>query len=430
MNHRSLWDGAKSLRLGTAVCAAFSAPIVGFFLATTPAIADETPSFPEVVRQAERSSPRLMEVAAAIDAADGRAKQAAAWPNPVAGAEVEDIAGTGAYRGTAQSQTTLTLSEPLELGGQRGARAAMGRANLNEARARSLQQRADFGFDLAIAFAAAEAAQNRVELLAQDAESAREDLRIAHALVAAGKEGELRAVQIDAAAAAADAELASARAEQVAALTQLGSLVGDDAIYAGVKPSLLQNAVAVRAEAAAAGETSPAPAILTAQAERESADRRLIVEQRRAIPTPSLSVGIRRIAGDDATVWVAGFSIPIPLFDRNRGEIAAAHAEVRAADARLDAARLQAAAQRRAAAAKAAAANNRLAATERGESAAREAYRLARIGYEAGRSPLIELLSTRRAFIDAQLHSLEARLARVEAEAILARLAGRIPFVE
>jgi cobalt-zinc-cadmium efflux system outer membrane protein len=371
-----------------------------------------------------------MELEASIDAADGRSKQAAAWPNPVAGAEVEDIAGTGAYRGTAQSQTTLTISEPLEFGGQRGARAAAGRANLDVARARGVQQRADFGFDLAVAFATAEAAQSRVDLLAQDSDRVQEDLRIAHALVAAGKEGELRVVQIDAAVAAAEAELASARAEEIAALTRLGSLVGVENNYTSVRPSLLLTANPVRAEALDATESLTEPTIQTAQADREFADRRLIVEQRRAIPTPSLSVGVRRIAGDDATVWVAGFSIPIPLFDRNRGEIAAAHADVRAADARLNAARLEVAAQRRAVAARVIATNSRLAATERGETAAREAYRLARIGYEAGRTPLIELLSTRRAFTDAQLHSLDARLARVEAEASLARLAGRIPFVE
>jgi len=429
MNYRIRLTGAATLRRPTAVCARFGWSIVSFCIVTA-AIADQAPSFPEVVHQAERSSPRLVELEASIDAADGRAKQAAAWPNPVAGAEVEDIAGTGAYRGTAQSQTTLTISEPLEFGGQRGARAAAGRANLDVARARGVQQRADFGFDLAVAFATAEAAQSRVDLLSQDSDRVQEDLRIAHALVAAGKEGELRVVQIDAAVAAAEAELASARAEEIAALTRLGSLVGDESNYTSVKPSLLLTANPVRAEALDASESLTAPTIQTAQTERESADRRLIVEQRRAIPTPSLSIGVRRIAGDDATVWVAGFSIPIPLFDRNRGEIAAAHADVRAADARLNAARLEVAAQRRAVAAQVIAANSRLAATERGETAAREAYRLARIGYEAGRTPLIELLSTRRAFTDAQLHSLDARLARVEAEASLARLAGRIPFVE
>ncbi len=429
MNYRIRRTGAQPSRLRGAVRARLSALLLGVGAAAA-VVAEQAPSFPEFIRQAERSSPRLMEIEASIDAADGRARQAAAWPNPVAGAEIEDIAGTGAYRGTAQAQTTLTISEPLEIGGQRGARAAAGRANLDEARARRIQQRADVGFDLAIAFASAEAAQNRVQLLTQDSDRVQEDLRIAHALVAAGKEGELRVMQIEAAAAAAEADLVAAKSEETAALARLGSLAGADGEYNGVKPSLLLTAAPLQVEFDTRGGTSLAPGIQTAQAERESADRRLILEQKRAIPTPSVSVGVRRISGDDATVWVAGFSMPIPLFDRNRGEISAARAEVRAADARLAAARLEAAAQHRAVFAQAAAANSRLAATERGEAAAREAYRLGRIGYEAGRTPLIELLSARRALTDAQLRSLDARLARVQAEASLARLAGRIPFIE
>jgi cobalt-zinc-cadmium efflux system outer membrane protein len=141
-------------------------------------------------------------------------------------------------------------------------------------------------------------------------------------------------------------------------------------------------------------------------------------------------VGRRHIAGDDADVWVAGISISLPIFDRNRGDIAAARAELSAAEARLTAAQLEAQADLRAAEAEADAVGSRLEAAAQGEQSAREAYRLARIGYEAGRTPLFELQGTRRALTEAQLRSLDARIARVQAQAALDRLAGRIPFVE
>src|SRR4029079_13580219 len=97
-----------------------------------------------------------------------------------------------------------------------------------------------------------------------------------------------------------------------------------------------------------------------------------------------------------AGAWVAGFSIPLPLTDRNRGEIAAAQSELRAADARLAAARVEPDGQCLTANAEADAAASRLAASQQGETSAREAYRLARIGYQGGRTPLVELLGTRR----------------------------------
>jgi cobalt-zinc-cadmium efflux system outer membrane protein len=290
--------------------------------------------------------------------------------------------------------------------------------------------RAEFGYDLALAYAEAEVAQARIDLLGEDLSRAQENVRSARALVQAGKEGELRAVQADAAASAATAELESARADAIAALAQLSSLVGVAEPYTSVNPSLLVSSRPIVATQPATGQSADIPTIATAEAERELADRRLTVERKRAIPTPSVSVGVRRIAGDDATVWVAGISMPIPIFDRNRGDIAAARADLTAADARLAAARIEAGAQWRAASAQIVAANSRLTASDQGETSAREAYRLARIGYDAGRTPLFELLGTRRALTEAQLRSVDARLARVRAQAALSRLAGRIPFVE
>ena len=107
-----------------------------------------------------------------------------------------------------------------------------------------------------------------------------------------------------------------------------------------------------------------------------------------------------------------------------------AAAELAAADARLNATRLNAEADWRAAASQANAADRRLTATAQAETAADEAYRLARVGYDAGRTPLVELLAARRNLTEAQLHGLDARMARIRAEAILARLTGRIPFGE
>jgi cobalt-zinc-cadmium efflux system outer membrane protein len=69
-----------------------------------------------------------------------------------------------------------------------------------------------------------------------------------------------------------------------------------------------------------------------------------------------------------------------------------------------------------------------LVAAQSAERAATEAYRLARTGYDAGRLPLLELTSARRALAEARGRTLDAQLDRVKAEAELARLAGRTPF--
>src|SRR3546814_16958992 len=74
---------------------------------------------------------------------------------------------------------------------------------------------------------------------------------------------------------------------------------------------------------------------LAAQAEREAAERRLTAEQKRAIPDVTAIVGVRRLDYENATALTAGVSIPLNIFDRNRGNIAASQAEAQAAAARL-----------------------------------------------------------------------------------------------
>ena len=209
-------------------------------------------------------------------------------------------------------------------------------------------------------------------------------------------------------------------------MIKVSSLAGNSQPYSDVRPLLLHAADRLTLPSE---EIPPEiPALRTAEAERDAAAHRLEVERKRPISDITVSVGSRRLAGLDATALVAGVSVPLPVFDRNRGAIAAQLSELHAADARLTSVRLDVQGNWRAAFAQARAADWRLKASNESEAAAREAYRLGRIGYEAGRTPLIELLAIRRALTEAQFRSVEARFARVRAEITLSHLVGRIPF--
>ena len=391
-------------------------------LTSAVAAAEPAPSFAELLRRAEASAPALAVSEAEVRAAQGRADQAGARPNPTVSLEVEDFAGSGAYGGLSRSQTTLSFSQPLELGGKRGARTATGRAQVNAAEARQRQSHADFAYDLALAYAAAEGAQARAELIDQDLQRAQDDLRAARALVDAGREADVRAVQAQASVSAARADLETTRADVVEALGRLSAMVGAPSPYTAIGPSLLAQAKALPPRPEPTSVTTPA--VAAAAAERDAAAKQVRMERTKAVPDLTVSVGARRLAGDDATTVVGGLSAPLPLFDRNRGAVSAAAAELTAAEARLRAAQLDAEADRRSGQFRAAATAVALQAAEEGEASAGEAYRLARVGYDAGRSPLAELLSSRRALTEAQLRTLDAKSQRIRAEAALARLAG------
>lgn len=391
--------------------------------AASAAWAEQVPPFAALLAQARANAPRLAEAEAQVAQAEGLAAQARVRPNPVLGVEVENFAGSGPYDGFDMAETTASIGQTLELGGKRSARIAAGRASVAAAQARGALARSDFASDLAIAYAEAEAAAAKVSQADEALAAAEADARAARELVDAGREAELRALQAAAERDAARAERDAALAARDGAFLRLSTLAGTDVVYDGVSESLLNRPLATTVS-----EVAETPAIAAARADREAAAARVRVESRKAVPDITVSAGVRRFSGDDATALVGGVSVPLPLFDRNRGATQAARAELTAAEARLRQAELEASASLRAAQSQARSAAARVAAATAGEAAAAEAYRLARLGYEAGRVPLLELTNARRALAEARVRALDARLAQVRAEADIARLSGRTPF--
>lgn len=72
------------------------------------------------------------------------------------------------------------------------------------------------------------------------------------------------------------------------------------------------------------------------QSEKELAAARTVLERARAIPDPSLRLGVRRFAETGDSAAIAGISIPLPLFDNNDGNIEKAEADRRAVELEIE----------------------------------------------------------------------------------------------
>lgn len=379
------------------------------------------PPFAQLLRQTA-DSPRIVGLDAEVERAQGLAEQARARPNPNLSVYTENIAGSAPYTGFDRSETTLQFNQPIEIGGQRSARIAAGAAGVVAARARGVDGRIEYAYDLARAYAAAEIAVRRLTLAEDQVEQAAAVLNVAIVQVAAGKESRLRSLQAETELDEIRAEMEAARAARMATLARLSALAGVEMPYTGLSESLLDRLPA----RTATGPVDPLrnSAYLAAEAERVAAERRIAVERKRAIPDVTVQFGVRRLQGDRANALLAGVSVPLNIFDRNKGNIAAAQADARASQARAAVARFEAQAGLRSGAALVEAADARAAAAGRTMTTAGETYRLARIAYDAGKSPLSELLVARRGLGAARGVVLDAAAARLDARASLARLQG------
>lgn len=371
----------------------------------------------QAIEEALARSPLLAAAAGEVEAARGRQRQAGFRTNPEIGVEVENFAGSGPYRGADSIETTVSITQRLDLGGRRPARIALADAQLAAQMLRLDIARADLERAVRGRFAEALAARDRLGLARADAVRAHELARIAGELVAAGREPPLRAMRARSALALVDAAVRAAEADEQAARRSLGALMA-----AEVLPDLADGAFVLPAPADPAATLD----VRLAVAERAVAEAGLAHERATARIDPSLGIGVRQLRGSGDHALVAGLTMPIGLFDRNQGNIAAAGADIRTAAARRDAVLATARADIANAQGALAAADARLAALEaEAVPQAAEAMRLAMLSYRAGRSPLVELLDGQAAHAAAQSALIDARLARALAAAALARAAAR-----
>jgi cobalt-zinc-cadmium efflux system outer membrane protein len=375
----------------------------------------------EALARAESNVPALVQAQAAVDAAEGRRQQAGLGPNPEVRLEVENFSGSGLYSGLDLAESTLAIGQTIELGGKREARVRAGEAEVSAAQLSARVARAELTVTVKSRFAAALASEAQVTLARGALGRANDLARSAQALVDAGREPPLRALRARTAVAEAQAELDRLIGADNAARAALAALLGDV-----VAPQRVVGSLSVLSKPA--GVPDPMQSLDVRLAEAQGAAARAIVARERAAGSTDVTaeVGVRRFEEDRENAIVFGLSMPIPIFNQNQGNVAAANADVRAADSRRVQAIAEAVQRIRGAEDAFAAADRRVQTLEViAGPTAQEALDLARAGFEAGRFSLLDVLDAEAAFASAQATLIEAQRDRAVAAAELERALAR-----
>ncbi|MGN6277671.1 MAG: TolC family protein [Sphingomonas sp.] len=414
--------------VATALAVVLAAPSVTATAQTVAAVGPRAASLPgplprqltlnQALVEVEARSPTLTAARAEVSAAEGRVRQAGFRTNPEFTVELENFAGSGVLSGFQATELTASISQRIDLAGHRRARVSASEARLFAAQLQLAIARADLIRQVRNRFAEGVAARDLLAVARDNVGRAQELARVAKELVDAGREPPLRGLRAQAALARTTAALQSAEADERNARSAIAVLLGSK-----VPPEQLVGDAPVAVPAALDAEATLDVALAKAQAAIARAD----VEQARAEGRvdPSVGIGVRHLRETGDIGLVASVSMPLPVFDRNQGNVAAARSDVAAADARVKAATNGAAATIANARASLTAAEARLGALEQsGLVEAREALRLAELSYRAGKASLIELLDAQQAYALLQSDLIAARQERAEAAATLAREAS------
>jgi len=278
----------------------------------------------EALSAAARNNPELAAAALGVRAGDGRLQQAGLLPNPTLSAAGENLGVAAGDSGAEPTQATLRVAQLVELGGKRAERQRLAALERDGSQWDYEVRRATVLAETAQRFVAVLSLQERRSLADDLVRLAEQSSHAVDAQVRAGagapfESGRARVAlgQAQLSAAQREQDLAAARAALAASWAADRATferVSGDLTDIGPPPAIDLDAVS----------RNPDVARWTTELDARSAALRL--ERSRAVPDVTVSAGPRVFTDSGQVAAVVELGLPLPLFDRNQGNVAAASA--------------------------------------------------------------------------------------------------------
>ncbi|MAF02026.1 TolC family protein [Herbaspirillum sp.] len=375
-------------------------------------------SLPAAINLAFDQNKGLAAARKEIEAVEATIIQAGARPNPEFSALMEDTRKS-------TRTTTYLINQPIELGGKRSARIEAAQRARDMALLGYSAKRTEIRAGVVAAYYDVMVATERQRLAKELLGLAKTAADMAGRRVTAGKISPVEQTKAKVAEASAQLELNQADSELILAQKKLamfwGSVGNEFQLTDGGVETLPElPAIAQLTEKVAIG-----PAVKLAQLEVERRRALAKIESSKRIPDVNLTFGNKRDESAARNMWVVGISMPIPVFDSNKGNELEALKRVDKARDELSIVEVQMQSE-------AAQSFERLrnareeAAALRGEivPGAQSAYQAARTGFELGKFGYLDVLDAQRTFFQAKAQYWKALSTAFQAAADLDRLAG------
>ncbi|KJZ34337.1 MULTISPECIES: TolC family protein [Pseudomonas] len=372
----------------------------------------------EALKTAFAGNPELAAAQWEIGIAEGDRQQAGLIPNPEVSWEAEDTRRES-------RTTTVMLSQPIELGGKRGARIDVASRAQDAAGIDLESKRNALRADVIQAFSSAQIAQQQVQLSRQSLELAEQGLRVAQGRIQAGKSSPVEGTRAHVQLSEVRLELSRAERDQANAYQQLAQVMG------APLPTL------VSVQTAAQGMPVVPPPTQLLERLNETAELRLAklqIDQREAslalektqrIPDLTVSVGSQYSELERERVNVVGLSMPIPLFNRNQGNVLAAARRTDQARDLRNATELRLRTQIQTTLAQWQTANGEVKAFNQTIlPAAQSAVDSATRGFEMGKFGFLDVLDAQRTLISARTQYIQAVAEATDARVRIERIFG------
>ncbi len=305
--------------------------------------ANEDPSLTlgEALQSALDGNLELKAASFHIRSADAYQKYAGRSPNPILGIQLEDFLGSGPISGFSGAETTVRLTQKIELGKKSRARVRVANAHRSVAQAESQRLRIHVLATTVIGFVHVLADQHRLVIAREAYKVSAQGLEVAKRRIRGGAASAVEEHRASIALARRRIQREHAEHELLASKRRLAMMFGHtEPRFERVEGNLFKlGAVPNYEELATQIERNPELAQLAKAQAVQSA--KLALAESKAVPDLTLSLGGRRFENPGAFGFVFGVSVPLPFFQRNRSAIGSAKMESKELSAKQEGTRLR-----------------------------------------------------------------------------------------
>lgn len=299
---------------------ALSAFCVTLFLYNSPVAADTTPSSISIEQALDIALSNNPELAAAereIGIAEGARKQAGVIPNPELSWSVEDTRSDSRI-------TSVQVTQPIELGGKRGARIGVSEREQDAAAIEFERRKNALRADVIQAFYSALNAQEGLVLANKSLELANRGVQVAEGRVKAGQVSPVEIARAQVQRSEAKLDFNRAMTSSRLAYKRLALVTGSQSVMFDHVAGSPDSLPTIPNKPDLLNRISQTVEVRLANKRVERDDSAIDLEKAQRIPNIDVSVGSQYDAGLRERVNLVGLSIPLPLFDRNQGNILSA----------------------------------------------------------------------------------------------------------
>jgi outer membrane protein, heavy metal efflux system len=383
-------------------------------------------TLPEVIANVLLKNPELEAFSLEVRAREARALQAGLYKNPNLTFDVQDILGSGGFKKVDSSQSTLLLSQVIELGGKRTKREHAAMTHKDLAFWDYETARMDILTRVAKAYTDALTAQEKLKLARELVQLSQKSYNAVKARVEAGKVSPIHEVKAQVALSTTQIQLQQAENNRRAAYRRLATFWGSMTPRFQQVTGHLYRIAPVPPFNTLAGHMQSNPDLARWAAEMVQRTAAVDLEEANAVPNLRVGAGARWFEESSDNAFIVEFSIPLQLFDRNQGAIAEARHRVAKAKAEQRAMQLKLNAALATGYTRLANAHSQVTSLKtKILPGARTAFEAVNEGYRFGKFGYLEVLDSQRTWFNARSQFLDALAEYHKAVADVERLTGQ-----